>query len=65
MAGRIRNPYECPQVGWAMAAAPDKLDVKRASDSKEAQDKQAFFRELAKATKPTGPSSRDEEDKSQ
>jgi hypothetical protein len=49
-----------------MAPAPDpKLNVKRAAEDKAAQDKLALLKELAKATKPTGPSSRDEEDKSE
>jgi hypothetical protein len=47
-----------------MASPDPKLNVKRASDDKATQDKLAMLRELAKATKPTGPSSRDEEDKS-
>ena len=46
-----------------MAPAPDPtLNVNRAD--KAAQDKLALLKELAKLSKPTGPSSRDEEDKS-
>ena len=42
-----------------MAAAKDpKMNVTRPSDDKGADDKLAFFRELAKATKPIGPSSK-------
>lgn len=47
-----------------MAPAPDpRLNVKRAADDQATQDKLAMLKELAKLAKPTGPSSRDEEDK--
>jgi len=64
-AGEVPKPVSNPGQSKTMAAAPDpKLNVKRASDDKAQQDKLALLKELAKMTKPTGPSSRGEEDKS-
>ncbi|MCA1818914.1 MAG: hypothetical protein ABR562_05485 [Thermoplasmatota archaeon] len=62
-AASLRNPYETPDESKPMAPDP-KLNVKRADDDKATQDKLAMLKELAKMTKPTGPSSRDEEEKS-